>query len=95
MDSADLVIISVIIPRIGVVRDADKNSVRAAAGVMVRIAAAEADIHVAVSTRNVDRIMMIRTVVLAGGGSVEAPLSLAKVRRGSPRAIPSAATGNK
>ena len=94
-DNADLVITSAIILRIGVAQDADKSSVRVAAGAMVKTAAAEAATHVAASTRNADRIMVISTVVLAGGGSVEAPLPLARVRKESPRVILSAATGNK
>ena len=94
VDNADLVIISVIILRIGVAQDADKSSVRVAAGAMVKTAAAEAATHVAASTRNADRIMMISTVVLAGGGSVAAPLPLARVRKESPRVILSAATAS-
>ncbi len=90
-----MVIISVIIPRIGVVRGADKSSARAAAGDMERIVAAEVDTHVAANIRNVGKTMMIHIVVPAGGRSVEAPLQQAKVRRGSLRAIPSAATENR
>ena len=89
-----MVIIDVIIVRTTVARDADKNSVRAADATVGSVMEA-AESRVAVSTSDADRTLMISTVVLAGGRSVEAPSQPVRVRKESPRATRSAAMASR